>query len=117
LNASKDASPQTVLKKAEELIKLSLEIDYAPGLGAGHYFKGYANYKMSNYVSARYSLIESISIFEKLGDELHIAKSQNIIGQTHYFEKKKKKILKFYGLSLQKLIATMKQLKILPMMN
>ena len=83
MNASKDASTQTVLKKAEELIKLSLEIDYAPGLGAGHYFKGYANYKMSNYVSARYSLIESISIFEKLGDELHIAKSQNIIRQLN----------------------------------
>ncbi len=101
LSSPKDVATQTVLKKAEEIIKLSSEIDYAQGLGAGHYFKGYANYKMSNYVSARYSLIESISIFEKLGDEIHIARSQNIIGQTFYFEGEFEKALEYNALSLE----------------
>ena len=39
ISASKDASPQTTLVKAEEIIKLSTENNYDIGLTAGHFFK------------------------------------------------------------------------------
>jgi signal transduction histidine kinase len=101
LAAAKDTAPQTILKKAEEVLKLSSEIGYNFGLGSGYYFKGYANYKMSNYVSARYSLFESIAVFEKLHDEIHVARSRNIIGQTYYFEGEFDKALEYNALSLE----------------
>lgn len=101
ISASKDASPQTTLVKAEEIIKLSTENNYDIGLTAGHFFKGYANYKMSLYVSARYSLFESVSVAEKSNDEIGIARAENIIGQTYYFEGQFEKALEHNSRSLE----------------
>ncbi len=99
--ALKDASPQTTLKNAEELLKLSTEANFPRGLSAGHFLKGYANYKMSNFVSARYSLIEAASICEKIGDDLGQSSAQNIIGQTYYFEGEFNKALEYNTQSLE----------------
>lgn len=101
LAAIKDAANQTTLKRAEEIIKLSAESNYLKGLAIGHFHKGYANYKMSNYVSARYSLIESITYSEKSNDEPGKANAQNIIGQTYYFEGEFDKALEYNSLSFE----------------
>lgn len=100
LSSSKENAPQTILKKAEEVIKLSSDADYSKGLAVGHFFKGFANYKLSNYVSARYSLIESAAICDKIKDELGSAKAHNIIGQTYYFEGEFDKALEHNSISL-----------------
>lgn len=101
LTASKDIAPQTTLKKAEEILKLSSDSGYEKGFAAGHFFKGFANYKMSNYVSARYSLIESVTYCEKLGDDTGAARALNIIGQTYYFEGEFDKALEYNNKSIE----------------
>ncbi|MBS1492265.1 MAG: tetratricopeptide repeat-containing sensor histidine kinase [Bacteroidetes bacterium] len=99
--ALKDAANQTTLIKAEEIINLSKEINYDKGMACGHFHKGYATYKMSNYVSARYSLVESVKHYEKINDELGIAAAENIIGQTYYFEGEFDKALEHNSKSLE----------------
>lgn len=82
----RDASPQSTIVNGEEIIRLSTKAEHDKGIAAGYFLKGYGMYKMSNYISARYSLFESLSIFEKIADEIGCARVHNIIGQTYYFE-------------------------------
>jgi len=84
--ASRESSYQTTLKLSEEILKHSFTEDYTKGLAEGHFLKGYSAYKMSNYVSSRYSLVEAISHYTKLNDEVGVARAHNTIGQTYYFE-------------------------------
>lgn len=99
-SSSKDSSPQSAIVNGEELIRLSTEADYPKGIATGHFLKGYGTYKLSNYVSARFSLFEALSIFERLNDEEGIARVQNIIGQTYYFESEFDKSLEHNKISL-----------------
>ena len=99
--ASRETSYQTTLKLAEEILKLSFIEDYTRGLAEGHYFKGFSTYKMSNYVSARYSLVEAITHYKKLNDDQGVARAYNTIGQTYYFEGDFEKSLENNFLSIE----------------
>jgi signal transduction histidine kinase len=96
----RDASPQSTIVNGEEIIRLSTKAEYDKGTATGHFLKGYGIYKMSNYVSARYSLFEALSIFEKIQDEIGCARAHNIIGQTYYFEGEFDKSLEHNRISL-----------------
>ncbi|MBS1492266.1 MAG: tetratricopeptide repeat-containing sensor histidine kinase [Bacteroidetes bacterium] len=97
--ANRKAPSQNTSEIAEEIIKHSVSISYAKGIASGYFLKGYALSENSDYFSARSLFHGAVSIFEKINDEIWLARSYYIIGATHYYTGEFDKALEFNSLS------------------